>query len=190
MDYINKQIVNERGSIQVVEGTLTDGSKVYDVQFRVDGVLVTFDCDGPEQADRLMIEMDKTLGMKAVTVDKENALSITDHNVRFPGNLLVMDNPNLHFTNTRTPEVSIHNVQDVVLSGTHIKEDEIYGTVVWRNMNILQEVKKNGTTEIRRVNLVLFSDDKDKVKMGRGNITHSIHEQTRLQIKKEKEERV
>ena len=69
--YINKQIVNERGSVQVVEGTLTDGSKVYDVQFRADGVLMTLYCISPEQADRLMIEIARTVGQTSVIVDSK-----------------------------------------------------------------------------------------------------------------------
>lgn len=102
---------------------------------------------------------------------------------------MVLDNPGLQFTNTGTPDISIHNVQDVVLGEIQVKEDEIYGTMVWRNMHVLQEVASEGRTEIRKVSLVLFSDDRDKVKARRGNITHSIHKQTRLQIRKDKEER-
>lgn len=183
MDYINKQIVNERGSVQVVEGTLTDGSKVYDVQFRVDGVLVTFDCDGPEQADRLMIEMDKALGMKAVVVDSEKIKDRMRVEDEVDGRkLLIKDNPNLIVTADNTPEISIHNVEGVFLESPHVNQDRVFGPTIWRGLNVIQSVKKDGGTEIRRVKVTLFSDDKNKIKMERGHIGTAIQRMSKLQV--------
>lgn len=110
-----------------------------------------------------------------------------DHDQRFPDNLLVMDNPEVRFDGQGTPDLSLHRVQDVVLSDPNVTEHEIYGTTVFRSLFILQEVAKDGKTEIRKFKIALFSDDKDKVKMGRGNIAHSINEQVRLQMKKDEE---
>ena len=87
----------------------------------------------------------------------------------------------------RKIELSVHGVKGLVLSGTDHFPDEIYGDVFHRALYIIQEVKVNGNKEIRRVQINLFSDEPESIKIVKGHIVKSIHEETRIKAELDKE---